>query len=394
MFDTIIIGAGPAGLSAAQILQDDQKVLVIDEYYHAGGRLLGQLYEEEKGKWWNGLRIAKELISAVEKKSEILINTSVYDVEHDKHYTVHTTAGVFDSVNLITATGAREKSNPLPGWDLPGVMTVGAAQILTNFNRVKPGNKGVIIGINPLSMVIAMELGYADIEVAKICMPQRNIINTKSPKDAFETLLSLGSSAPSKLISAGTVLAGKAKPLHQTALKMFPASGVKALGLPISIKEQVLSINGSENVESVTIQKTDAEGRPIPNSTYKIDCDFVCISDGLAPLSEIGSLLNLKHVYSEALGGYVPLHSRTMRTELPNLYVAGNVTGIENAKVAMLQGRAAAFNILGYRGGLSDTLRHIDDERKNAKVKFHKDLLSGRENLENIWQEHKNTVHS
>lgn len=394
MFDTIIIGAGPAGLSAAQILQDDQKVLVIDEYYHAGGRLLGQLYEEEKGKWWNGLRIAKELISAVEKKSEILINTSVYDVEHDKHYTVHTTAGVFDSVNLIIATGAREKSNPLPGWDLPGVMTVGAAQILTNFNRVKPGNKGVIIGINPLSMVIAMELGYADIEVAKICMPQRNIINTKSPKDAFETLLSLGSSAPSKLISAGTVLAGKAKPLHQTALKMFPASGVKALGLPISIKEQVLSINGSKNVESVTIQKTDAEGRPIPNSTYNIDCDFVCISDGLAPLSEIGSLLNLKHVYSEALGGYVPLHSRTMRTELPNLYVAGNVTGIENAKVAMLQGRAAAFNILGYRGGLSDTLRHIDDERKNAKVKFHKDLLSGRENLENIWQEHKYTVHS
>src|SRR5699024_4342762 len=156
------------------------------------------------------------------------------------------------------------------------------------------------------------------------------------------------SSAPSKLLSAGTVLAGKAKPLHQTALKMFPASGVKALGLPISIKEQVLSINGSKNAESVTIQKTDAEGSPIPNSTYNIDCDFVCISDGLAPLSEIGSLLNLKHVYSEALGGYVPLHSRTMRTELPNLYVAGNVTGIENAKVAMLQGRAAAFNILGY----------------------------------------------
>lgn len=389
MFDTIIIGAGPAGLSAAQILQNDQKVLVIDEYYHAGGRLLGQLYEEEKGKWWNGLRIAKELISAVEKKSEILINTSVYDVEHDKHYTVHTTAGVFDSVNLIIATGAREKSNLLPGWDLPGVMTVGAAQILTNFNRVKPGNKGVIIGINPLSMVIAMELGYADIEVAKICMPQRNIINTKSPKDAFETLLSLGSSAPSKLISAGTALADKAKPLHQIALKMFPSSGVKALGLPISIKEQVLSINGSKNVESVTIQKTDAEGRPITNSTYNIDCDFVCISDGLAPLSEIGSLLNLKHVFSEALGGYVPLHSRTMRTELPNLYVAGNVTGIENAKVAMLQGRAAAFNILGYRGGLSDTLRHIDDERKNAKVKFHKDLLSGREKLESIWQEHK-----
>lgn len=389
MFDTIIIGAGPAGLSAAKVLQDTQKVLIIDEYYHAGGRLLGQLYEEEKGKWWNGLKVAKELIAATEKKSEILINTSVYDVEYDIHYTVHTTAGVFETFNLIIATGAREKSTPLPGWDIPGVMTVGAAQILTNFNRVKPGNKGVIIGINPLSMVIAMELGYADIEVAKICMPTRNIINSKSPKDALETLLSLGSSAPSKIIATGVAVADKAKPFHKTALKLFPASGVKALGLPISIKEQVIRINGIEHVESVTIQKTDTTGNAIPDSTYNIDCDFVCISDGLAPLSEIGSLLNLKHVYSDALGGYVPLHSKEMQTELPNLYVAGNVTGIENAKVAMLQGRAAAFSILGYRGRLSDTLRHIDDERKNAKVKFHRDLLIGRENLEDLWQSHK-----
>ncbi|WP_281512631.1 NAD(P)/FAD-dependent oxidoreductase, partial [Mammaliicoccus vitulinus] len=190
MFDTIIIGAGPAGLSAAKILQDKQDVLVIDEYYQAGGRLLGQLYEEDKGKWWNGGKIANDLISKIKNKTEILMNTSVYDVEYGGEYTVYTTSGEFTSTHLIIATGAREKSTPLPGWDLPGVMTVGAAQILTNFNRVKPGNKGVIIGINPLSMVIAMELGYADIDVAKICLPSRNIINLKTPFDAFETLLS------------------------------------------------------------------------------------------------------------------------------------------------------------------------------------------------------------
>lgn len=389
MFDTIIIGAGPAGLSAAKILQDTQNVLVIDEYYHAGGRLLGQLYEEEKGKWWNGLEIAKKLITDTENKSEILINTSVYDVEHENIYRVHTTSGVFEAHHLIIATGAREKSTPLPGWDLPGVMTVGAAQILTNFNRVKPGNKGVIIGINPLSMVIAMELGYANIEVAKICMPTKNIINNKTPLDAFETLISLGSSAPSKMISFGTLVANKMKPLHQTALKMFPTSGVKAMGLPISIKEQVVHINGTDSVESVTVQKTDTEGNTIADSEYIIDCDFVCISDGLAPLSEIGSLLNLKHVYSEALGGYVPLHSKTMQTELPNLYVAGNVTGIENAKVAILQGEAAAYNILGYEGMLSDTLVRINTERQNAKVKFHPDLITGRETIEDMWQEQK-----
>ena len=387
MFDTIIIGAGPAGLSAAGVLQYTQKVLVIDEYFHAGGRLLGQLYEEEKGKWWNGLEIAEQLIGDTQDKTEIRLSTSVYNVELDDTYTVYTTSGVFKSRHLIIATGAREKSAPLPGWDLPGVMTVGAAQVLTNFSRVKPGNKGVIIGINPLSMVIAMELGYADIEVAKICLPPGNLINGQQPEDAFETLVSLGRSAPSRFISAGTGLAGKAKPLHPAALRMFPKRGIRAMGLPISIKEKIIRINGTEKVESVTVQKTDSKGKPLNGKSREVKCDFVCISDGLAPLSEIGSLLNLKHVYSESLGGYVPLHSEMMETELPNLYVAGNVTGIENAKVAMYQGQLAAHKILGDEDAAMRSLSDITYERKNAKVKFHKDLLQGRETIEIMWKE-------
>jgi len=387
MFDTIIIGAGPAGLSAARILQHKQKVLVLDEYFHAGGRLLGQLYEEEKGKWWNGLEVAEQLIRDTQDNTETRLRTSVYNVEVDGTYTVYTTSGIFESRHLIIATGAREKSTPLPGWDLPGVMTVGAAQVLTNFSRVRPGNRGVIVGINPLSMVIAMELGYADIEVAKICLPPENLINGQQPEDAFETLVSLGSSAPSRVISFGTGLAEKAKPLHPAALRLFPKKGVRAMGLPISIKEKIIRINGTEKVESVTVQKTDSRGKTLAGKTREIKCDFVCISDGLAPLSEIGSLLNLKHVYSESLGGYVPLHSEMMETELPNLYVAGNVTGIENAKVAMHQGQLAAHKILCDEDAAKRTLANINKERKNAKVKFHKDLLQGRETIEIMWKE-------
>lgn len=387
MYDTIIIGAGPAGLSAAKILQSKQKVLVIDEFYHAGGRLLGQLYEETKGQWWNGLEVAGNLIRETQDNTEILLGTSVYNVEHDDTYTVYTTAGDFEARQLIIATGAREKSTPLPGWDLPGVMTVGAAQVLTNFSRVKPGNKGVVIGINPLSMVIAMELGYADIEVAKICLPPENMINQTTPEAALETLISLGNSAPSRTISLGTAVAGKVKPLHNTVLKLFPKRGVRAMGLPISIKERVIRINGEEKVKSVTVQKTDSSGNLLKNTEQEIQCDFVCISDGLAPLSEVGSLLNLKHIYSQALGGYVPLHSEMMETELDGLYVAGNVTGIENAKVAMLQGTLAAQRILSDQDAAVQTLRDINLERKNAKVKFHKDLIQGKETVERLWKE-------
>lgn len=163
---------------------------------------------------------------------------------------------------------------------------------------------------------------------------------------------------------------------------------MRAMGLPFSIKERVFLINGKEKVKSVTVQKANSSGNLFKNTEQEIHCAFVCISDGLAPPSEVGSLLNLKHIYSQRLGGYVLLHSQMMETELDGLYVAGNVIGIENAKVAMMQGTLAAYRVLGDQNDAMLTLRDINLERKNAKVKFHKDFLPAKENVERLWKEH------
>lgn len=385
-YEVIIIGAGPAGMSAANILKDEKRVLIVDEYYHYGGRLLGQLYEESKGSWWNGMDVAKHLHDVLDEKITLQLETSVYNVEkEDTEFTVFTNKGDFTSDYLIVATGAKENSYPLPGWELPGVMTVGAAQVLTNFHRVAPGDAGVIIGINPLSMVIGMELGYADIEVRKICLPAENKFNTTTPKDALLTLMGLGRSAPTKLLSIPAGIGSRMSPFHGMALKLFPSKGIKALGLPLSIKERVIKINGRDSVESVTTVKTNSDGSVIEGSEQEIKCDFVCISDGLSPVNEITSLFNLKHAYLESLGGYVPIHSEQMETEVDKLYVAGNITGIENAKVAMLQGEMAAHHISGNEAAVKNTLKSITNERKNAKVKFHKNLDAGRDKLQLYW---------
>ena len=83
MSKVIIIGAGPAGLSAAiTIAENGLDVLVLDEYMIAGGRLLGQLYEEPNGNWWNGIKESQKLYEkAVELGVKIYLNTPVSNIE-------------------------------------------------------------------------------------------------------------------------------------------------------------------------------------------------------------------------------------------------------------------------------------------------------------------------
>src|SRR5690625_4162180 len=162
--DVIIIGAGPAGLSAAiQCRENDLSVLVLDEFPKAGGRLLGQLHEEPSGEWWNGIKETNILLEKAKKyNTDIRLGVSVHHIEKlEDHFVVHTHKKTFPAKNVLIATGAAESAAPIPRWTLPGVMSIGAAQVMTNVHRVKVGEKGVIVGVNVLSDAIARELHIA-----------------------------------------------------------------------------------------------------------------------------------------------------------------------------------------------------------------------------------------
>src|SRR5690625_1840086 len=180
MNDVIIIGAGPAGLAAAIACRKwDLSTLVIDEYPVPGGRLLGQLYEQPDGTWWNGIEETNKLhTEAKESETEIKCGVSVYHLEkREDEYEVHTNEGIFYARNVLIATGAAEVQAPIPGWTLPGVMSIGAAQVMTNVHRVKAGEKGSIVGVKVLSAVIANELHLADVHVHSMALPAMNVIS-------------------------------------------------------------------------------------------------------------------------------------------------------------------------------------------------------------------------
>ena len=147
MSDVIIIGAGPAGLSASiSCARFGLKVLVIDEFMKPGGRLLGQLHQEPTGEWWNGIKESKRLHEEAESLSvHIRCGVSVYNLDRDENnWFVHTNIGTLEAPFVLLATGCGIFYS-LPGWTLPGVMSIGATQVMTNVHRVQVGKKELLL---------------------------------------------------------------------------------------------------------------------------------------------------------------------------------------------------------------------------------------------------------
>jgi len=393
----VIIGAGPAGLAAAITLAEKNiEVLVIDEYLYAGGRLLGQLYEEKPGTWWNGIVESERLLERAKAVHvEFLLQTSVSDLEKiDRTWIIHTTKGVFRTQHLLLATGAAESPFPIPGWTLPGVMSVGAAQVMTNVHRVKPGKRGVIVGVNVLSSAIAMELQLAGVQVAAITLPPATLLTegNSHPLEVMNSLLHVAHMAPSPFVKMGSKFM-KNDFMKKLGITFYPKNGVKMWDIPIMLRKAVIEIVGKNQVEGVVLATVNTDGSIVKGSEQRIKADFICIAGGLYPLVELASLAGCPFHYIEQLGGFIPLHNEQMETNLEGLYVAGNITGIEGAKVALAQGEVAALTIAQrLNGGASNhdiklSIQAVEKTRAIAHIQFHPEILAGRQQMKQIWNE-------
>ncbi|MBD8523100.1 FAD-dependent oxidoreductase [Lysinibacillus sp. FSL R7-0073] len=393
----VIIGAGPAGLAAAITLAEKNiEVLVIDEYLYAGGRLLGQLYEEKPGTWWNGIVESERLLERAKAVHvEFLLQTSVSDLEKiDRTWIIHTTKGVFRTQHLLLATGAAESPFPIPGWTLPGVMSVGAAQVMTNVHRVKPGKRGVIVGVNVLSSAIAMELQLAGVQVAAITLPPATLLTegNSHPLEVMNSLLHVAHMAPSPFVKMGSKFM-KNDFMKKLGITFYPKNGVKMWDIPIMLRKAVIEIVGKNQVEGVVLATVNTDGSIVKGSEQRIKADFICIAGGLYPLAELASLAGCPFHYIEQLGGFIPLHNEQMETNLEGLYVAGNITGIEGAKVALAQGEVAALTIAQrLNGGASNhdiklAIQAVEKTRAIAHIQFHPEILAGRQQMKQIWNE-------
>ncbi|WP_096190836.1 NAD(P)/FAD-dependent oxidoreductase [Neobacillus soli] len=399
MSDVILIGGGPAGLAGAiACASSGLNVTIVDEFIKPGGRLLGQLHQEPSGEWWNGIKESERLHQEARKLSvDIRCGVSVYNLEKENHlWNVYTNSGTLTAPFVLVATGAAEYPIPLPGWTLPGVMSIGAAQVMTNVHRVQVGKKGIIIGANILAFAILNELQLAGITVDRIVLPERNQISQKAgePEEVMKSLLNAAHLAPSPLLRFGSRFMRRDW-IRKIGLNFYPKNGVKVNGTPLQLRKAAIEIIGKDHVEGVRIADIDANGTIIAGSETIYEADFVCIAGGLYPLAELTAVAGCPFQYIPELGGHVPHHSETMETPLEGLFVAGNITGIESGKIAMAQGTTAGLSIAKHVGKgagtideqLQQAVKNVRTVRQHAAIQFNPEINSGRSKMNQLWDD-------
>lgn len=303
-----VIGAGPAGLAAAiEVARAGGQVTIIDENAKPGGQLFKQIHKffgaREHMAGVRGFHIGEQLLAETKKLNvEVLLDSPVYALFPDKTVGyIHNKKEVcLQAEKIVIASGAAENALAFPGSTLPGVMGAGAAQTLINVNRVLPGKKILMIGSGNVGLIVSYQLMQAGAEVLA-------------------------------LIEAAPQIGGYG--VH--------AAKIRRAGVPIYVSHTVKRVIGEDQVESVEIVELDSQWQPVAGSEKILAVDTVCISVGLTPLTELAWLMGCEFAFIPSLGGHVPKHDLNMETTVPGVFIAGDISGVEEASTAMEEGRLA-----------------------------------------------------
>ncbi|MFT8889082.1 MAG: FAD-dependent oxidoreductase [Ethanoligenens sp.] len=307
-YDLVVIGAGPAGLSASiEAARRGMRVAVFDENARPGGQLFKQIHKffgskEHKAKI-RGFRIGEELLAkAAEAHVEVVLNAIVIGIFAQNEMTVKID-GVVEHCKadtIIIATGASENMVPFEGWTLPGVIGAGAAQTMMNLNGVLPGKRVLMLGSGNVGLVVGFQLLQAGCELAAVC-------------DVASRVGGYG--------------------VH--------AAKIARCGVPFYLSHTIVRVEGTECVTGVVIGEVGADYQFIPGTEKHLDVDTVCVAVGLSPMSQLAGMAGCNMRDDRHKGGYVPIVNEFGETSVPGIFAAGDVAGIEEASSAMIEGRIA-----------------------------------------------------
>lgn len=333
--DVAIVGAGPAGMAAAQLLVDaGLTVTVIDEQGRPGGQIYRQPPQEFTVPNWlaSGIYAAgKRLLSEVSVHPQVdwHLRTTVLGIEcnGDTRTLVLDAPGglrLIDAAHVLIAPGCYDMPVPFPGSTLPGVMATGAIQAFIKSQQIVAGDTIVLSGTHPLQLIVADQIVQAGGRVAAVLFAQ-----------SLRSVLAAALSMPLAILGSG-----------QLAFFTQVLWRLRKAKVPIRFSQTVVQANGGEALESIDVGHVGSDGRIDRSRSYRIACDRLGVCYGFLSSSELTRQVGARHAWSRDGGGWICRCDEWMRTNVPGISVAGEITGVAGAQVAAEEGRLAALGIL------------------------------------------------
>jgi NADPH-dependent 2,4-dienoyl-CoA reductase/sulfur reductase-like enzyme len=332
----VIIGAGPAGIRAAQTLVAyGLQPCLIDESLRGGGQIYRRQPENFKrsAKALYGFEASKaqavhSALDRLQADIDYRPETLVWNAESQTLDTLHNgVAAQLPYTHLIVATGATDRILPVPGWTLPGVYSLGAAQIALKFQGCAIGERVVFAGSGPLLYLVAYQYAKAGAKVAAVL--------DSSPLSAQTRAL------PALLGQPATLAKG-----------LYYRGWLTAHGVPVHQGVELQSIQGEQRVRGVRWRQGAHD--------KTLDCDAVAFAHALRSETQLADLLGCAFNWSHLNRAWLPSRDTAGRSSVDGVYLAGDGAGIMGADAAEMAGELAALTLL------SDTGHQVDVARSTA----------------------------